>query len=101
MAQRERERDHRVEVGARDRPHEQDDRHHREPGRDHGRGEAYLSLGVKDPASGGGQHQQERPQRLGEQPPVGEPRVLELGPRAELEREQMERSGAVVIGEAR
>ena len=45
-----------VEVGARDRAHEEDDRHDHEPRRHHGRGEADLAPCVQDCAAGGDEH---------------------------------------------
>jgi hypothetical protein len=45
--------------------------------------------GVEDAASGRRQDEQKRPQYFAEQPAVPEPRVLELLPRPELERESM------------
>ena len=88
-------------MGARNRAHEQDDRHHRQAGRDDRRREADLSLGVEDPASGRRQQKEKCAEHLGEQPPVREPRILELVPGAELESQEMERAGAIVIAQTR
>ena len=87
----------RVQVGARDRAHEQDDRQHHQPGRHHRRGEADLALGVQQPAAGRHEHEHERAEQLREQPPVLEARILELLPRAELERQQPLSPGQVAF----
>ena len=84
-----------------DRAHEQDDRRHGQAGRNDGGREADLPLGVQDPTAGGGQQQHERAEDLREQPPVGEPGIFEVGPRAELECQQMQCPRPVVIGQAR
>ena len=70
----------RVQMRARDRTHEQDDREHHQPGGDHRRGEADLPLAVQDPASGGDEHEHEGPEQLREQPAVLELGIVELGP---------------------
>jgi hypothetical protein len=74
-------------VRARDGAHEQDDREHHQAGRDDGRGEADLSLGVQEPTAGGDEHQHERPQQLREQPAVLELGLVEVIARTELERQ--------------
>jgi hypothetical protein len=47
-AQRKRKRDHQVQMGAGDRAHEQDDPHDHEPGRNHSRRQADLTLAMQD-----------------------------------------------------
>ena len=69
---------------------------HHQPGRDDRRGQADLALGVQQPAAGGDQDQHERAQQLGEQPPPLEPRIIEVLPRPELERQQVLRAGHVM-----
>ena len=76
-------------MGAGHRPHEQDDRHHRQARRHDSRGQGDLTFGMKQPAAGGREDEQKRPQQFAEQPAIPEPRVLELLPRAELQREPM------------
>ena len=84
---RERQRHDRVQVRAGHRTHEEDDRHHHQAGRHNRRGQTDLPLGVEHSSACGDQHQEKRPQQLGEQPAVGEPRIFKLVPRPELQRE--------------
>jgi hypothetical protein len=88
-AHRERQRHGWVEVRAGDGAHEQDDRQHHQAGRDHGGREADLPLPMQDPAAGGDQHQHERPQQFGEQPPVLELGIVEVRTRTELHHQQV------------
>ena len=71
-AQREGDADRRVQVGARDRAHEQDDRGTISAGATtsapYGHGRA-AEPRVDHAAADGDQHQEERPEQLGEQPP--------------------------------
>ena len=95
-AHRERERDGGVQVGPRDRAHEQDDGQHHQPGRDDGGRQADLALGVQQPTAGCDEHEHERAQHLGEQPAVLEAGIFELLPRPEFERQQALRAGNVM-----
>lgn len=71
------------------RPHEQDDRHHRQARRHDSRRQADLTFGMEQPTAGGREDEQKRPQQFAEQPAIPEPRVLELLPRAELQSDPM------------
>ena len=70
LAESERDRDNGVQVRAGDGAHEQDDRHHHQPGRDDRRSQADLPLSVEDPSPSRDEDQHERPQQLREQPPI-------------------------------
>src|SRR4029077_1656968 len=79
-AQRECDTHRRVEMRARDLAHEQDDRHHHQPGRDHRRGPAdrIRKRLPHNAATSGNQHQEERAQQLREQPPPLPRRILKV-----------------------
>ena len=81
-ADREGERDRRVEVGARDRAHEEDDAHdHHARGEGlHGEGQVAADRQRPDHAAArGDEHEQERAPHLAEQAPELEARVVEIG----------------------
>jgi hypothetical protein len=86
-AQREGQRHGRVQVRARDRAHEQDDRCHHQARRDDRGIQADLPLRVQQAAARSGQHQREGTKQLREQPPPFLARVVEILTPAELERE--------------
>jgi hypothetical protein len=79
-AQRERDADGRVEVGAGHLAHEQDDRRHHQRRRDHRRRPAdrVRERLAHHAAAGRDQHQQGGAEQLGEQPPPLLRRVLEV-----------------------
>ena len=80
-ADRERQRHRRVEVGARDRAHEEDDPHDHHPGGEglHRQGQvAADGQGPDDAAAGRDEHQQERAPDLAEQAPELEAGVVEV-----------------------
>ena len=76
-------------MGARDRAHEQDDRHDHQPGGDDGCSQTDLALAVEDPAARGHEHQHEGAKQLGEEPSPLQARVVELSFGTELERQQV------------
>ncbi len=63
------------------------------PGRDHRGGQADLALRVEQATAGGDQDQDEGPEKLGEEPPPLLARIVEVLAVAELERQQVPRSG--------
>ena len=79
-AQREGDAHSRVEVRARDLAHEEDDRHHHQPGCDHRRLSADLPRErvAHHPAARGHQHEEERAEQLGEEAPPFLTRILEV-----------------------
>jgi hypothetical protein len=79
-------------VSAGDGTHEEDDRHHHQARRHHGRRQADLALGVQEAAAGGHQDQEEGSEQLGEQPAPFKPRIVEVAPVAELERQEVTRA---------
>ena len=70
------------------------------PGATTAAGRLIWPSAVEDPAAGGDQHQEERPQQLGEQPPPLEARIVEVLAVPELEREQVPRPGVVLVKRA-
>ena len=103
-AQGEGEGDGRVEVGAGDGAHEEDDRQDHQARRDHRGRQADLPLGVEQAAAGGDEHQDEGPEQLREEAAPLQARVVEVLAVAELERQQVPGSwsqrnaGEVVLG---
>ena len=86
-AQREGQRHRRVEVRARDGPHEEDDGHDHEPRGADGRGAADRAVGGRPHhrASGTHQHEEERAEELREEPPPLMAGIVEVRPGPELQ----------------
>ena len=59
------------------------------PRRHHGRGEADLALADQDPAAGGNEHEEERPEQLGKQPPPLKARIVKVLAIPELQHQQV------------